>query len=449
MTVNGYDVSKSEFEYFFEKNNLENNISKKTVREYADLYLNFKLKVQAAIDEGLDKSESFISEYRMYRDMQAEEYLLDKDFLEKVARSSYEQSLAEIGETGLAHISVISAIPDEKNGRTLDDCYERLNTVYDKLNAGESFRRMAYEYSDDDLAQNGGEAGWVSWKQLPQEVSEVVFSLEEGEYSKPFISDGAVFLIMVDERRQLGTYEQNRFDIDNWMRETGVYDESKRKVANEYAARLGWTIRDEEAVAHLDSVLEDVEPEFGNLSREYHDGLLVFDISNHEIWERVANNPEELESYFNANRKKFKFDKPCFKGMVLFCRSEGDFNQIKSILDRTDMSVWVDSILAYNGRDIKVRVLRSPVESGVFRQGQNEYVDKVVFGIGDFKPMEGYPYVNVVGRVLKKPESIQDVSGDVAEDYQNYLEKEWLKRLKSKYKYKINKKALKTVGQNK
>ncbi|MBR3936844.1 MAG: peptidylprolyl isomerase [Bacteroidaceae bacterium] len=449
MTVNGYDVSKSEFEYFFEKNNLENNISKKTVREYADLYLNFKLKVQAAIDEGLDKSESFISEYRMYRDMQAEEYLLDKDFLEKVARSSYEQSLAEIGETGLAHISVISAIPDEKNGRTLDDCYERLNTVYDKLNAGESFRRMAYEYSDDDLAQNGGEAGWVSWKQLPQEVSEVVFSLEEGEYSKPFISDGAVFLIMVDERRQLGTYEQNRFDIDNWMRETGVYDESKRKVANEYAARLGWTIRDEEAVAHLDSVLEDVEPEFGNLSREYHDGLLVFDISNHEIWERVANNPEELESYFNANRKKFKFDKPCFKGMVLFCRSEGDFNQIKSILDRTDMSVWVDSILAYNGRDIKVRVLRSPVESGVFRQGQNEYVDKVVFGIGDFKPMAGYPYVNVVGRVLKKPESIQDVSGDVAEDYQNYLEKQWLKRLKSKYKYKINKKALKTVGQNK
>ncbi len=449
MTVNGYDVSKSEFEYFFEKNNLENDFSKKTVRQYADLYLNFKLKVQAAIDEGLDKSESFISEYRMYRDMQAEEYLLDREFLEKVARSSYEQSLVEIGETGLAHISVISAMPDEKTGKTLDDCYERLNTVYEKLNAGESFRRMAYEYSDDDLAQNGGEAGWVSWNQLPQEVSEVVFSLNEGEYSKPFISDGVAFIIMVDERRQLGTYEQNRFDIDNWMKETGVYEESRRKVANEYAERLGWTIRDEEAVAHLDSVLEEVEPEFGNLSREYHDGLLVFDISNREIWERVANHPEELESYFNAHRKKFKFDKPCFKGMVLFCRSEDDFNQIKSILDRTDMSEWVDSILAYNGRDIKVRVLRSSVESGVFRQGQNEYVDKIVFGIGDFKPMAGYPYVNVVGRVLKQPDTLQDVSGDVAEDYQNYLEKEWLKRLKSKYKYKINKKALKTVGQNK
>ena len=47
MTVNGYDVTKSEFEYFFEKNNIETNVTKKTVRQYADLYLNFKLKVQS------------------------------------------------------------------------------------------------------------------------------------------------------------------------------------------------------------------------------------------------------------------------------------------------------------------------------------------------------------------------------------------------------------------
>ena len=50
MTVNGYDVTQSEFEYFFEKNNIEAKVTKKAVRQYADLYLRFKLKVQAAID---------------------------------------------------------------------------------------------------------------------------------------------------------------------------------------------------------------------------------------------------------------------------------------------------------------------------------------------------------------------------------------------------------------
>ena len=195
-------------------------------------------------------------------------------------------------------------------------------------------------------------------------------------------------------------------------------------------------------------MLEEVEPEFGNIAREYYDGLLVFDISNREIWERVSNHPEELESYYESHKKQFKFDKPCFKGMVLFCQTEDDFNNMKQVLERTDMNDWIDSILAYNKDNIKVRVMRGSLESGMFRQGQNEYVDKIVFGKGDFKPMAGYPYVNVVGRVIKQPESISDVAGDVADVYQKYLENEWLKRLKSKYKYKINKKALKKVSLN-
>ena len=85
MNVNGYDVKKSEFEYFFRKNNTDSVITRKTVKQYADLYLNFKLKVQAAIDAGMDKSESFLSEYKMYRDMQAEDFLVDNEFIDNIA----------------------------------------------------------------------------------------------------------------------------------------------------------------------------------------------------------------------------------------------------------------------------------------------------------------------------------------------------------------------------
>ena len=45
MTVNGYDVPQSEFEYFFWKNNEDSVVSKKIIRQYADLYLYYKLKV--------------------------------------------------------------------------------------------------------------------------------------------------------------------------------------------------------------------------------------------------------------------------------------------------------------------------------------------------------------------------------------------------------------------
>lgn len=446
MTVNGYDVTQSEFEYFFEKNNIETNVTKKTVRQYADLYLNFKLKVQAALDEGLDKSESFLSEYKMCRDMQAEDYVIDYDFLEEIARNSYQESLAEIGEPGLMHVYVMSATPDPNGGRSLDDCYELMKSVYEKLQAGGSFQALASQYSTDNLAASGGEAGWLAANQMPDDIADIILSLEVGQFSEPFVSNRTVFIVMLEARRTLGTYEDNRDDIYDWMKETGVFDKAKQRRANEYATRLGWTERDDAAVARLDSTLEEVEPDFGNLSRDYHDGLLVFDISNREIWERVSNHPEEMEAYFEAHRKQFNFDKPAFRGMVLFCQKEEDFNELKEILEKQEMSEWVNSILAFNSTGIRVRVLRSSSETDLFRQGQNEYVDKVVFGKGEYKPMNGFPYVNVVGKVIKQPDSIADVAGEVSEEYQKYLEDEWMKRLKSKYKYKIDKKALKKVN---
>ena len=449
MTVNGNDVRKSEFEYFFRKNNTETNVTRKTVKQYADLYLNFKLKVQAAIDEGMDKSESFLNEYRMYREMQTEDYVLDKEFLDRTAHEIYEQSVAEVGEDGLAHLYVISSYPEEETREALRESYQLMVSVYEKLQSGESFQAMASEYSSDDLAARGGEAGWVSRSQLPDDVADIVFSLEMGQYSEPFISDGMAFIVMVTERRQLGTFEENFNDIFQWILKSDVLQEAKRRRANEYATRLGWSVRDDEAVVYLDSVLEEIEPDFGNISREYHDGLLMFEISNREIWERVSNHPEEIEEYFNSHREQFKFVEPCFKGMVLFCRDEDTYNQIKARLDGVDMSEWVDTILAFNKGDIRVRVMRGSSETGLFRQGQNAYVDKIVFGKGEYEPMINYPYVNVMGRILNQPDTIDDVVGEVTEAYQKYLEDEWVKKLRSKYKYKINKKALKKVSLDK
>ena len=66
MTINGTPVSRSEFEYSYNKNNSEGVIDKKTVNEYVDLFVNYKLKVQAAIDARLDTLDSFKEEFCLY-----------------------------------------------------------------------------------------------------------------------------------------------------------------------------------------------------------------------------------------------------------------------------------------------------------------------------------------------------------------------------------------------
>src|SRR5574344_449256 len=63
MKVNGVPVTRSEFEYSFNKNNSEGVIDKKSLDEYVDLFVNYKLKVAAALDANLDTMNSFKSEF--------------------------------------------------------------------------------------------------------------------------------------------------------------------------------------------------------------------------------------------------------------------------------------------------------------------------------------------------------------------------------------------------
>ena len=70
MTVNGQPVLRSEFEYSYNKNNSEGVIDKKSVKEYVDLFVNYKLKVIAALDAKYDTLTSYNKEFRQYRDQQ-------------------------------------------------------------------------------------------------------------------------------------------------------------------------------------------------------------------------------------------------------------------------------------------------------------------------------------------------------------------------------------------
>ena len=111
MTVAGVDVPRSEFEYSYNKNNTDGVIDKKTVEEYVDLFVNYKLKVQAALDAKYDTLTSFKTEFAQYRDQQVlPTFVTDADLMEE-AHKVYDQTKENIGPDGLvsaAHILILT-----------------------------------------------------------------------------------------------------------------------------------------------------------------------------------------------------------------------------------------------------------------------------------------------------------------------------------------------------
>ena len=287
MTINGNPVLKSEFEYIYNKNNTDNAIDKKTLEEYVDLFINFKLKVEEAKAQGIDTTKAFIDEFSGYRTQLAKAYLIDEE-------------------------------------------------------------------------------------------------------SAAFVNG--------------------------------------------------------ESSAYKDSQLEKKHNDFYFLMQEYHDGILLFEISNKEVWERASKDVEGLKQFFEKNKDAYKWDKPHYKGRVILCKDKKTFKAAKAIAKKIDP----DSLDKYLLERLNDNTQYVKIQHGLFAQGDNKVVDKQIFKVkNNVELSEEYPYAFLVGRNLDyTPENYLDVRGLAIANYQDYLEKEWIRALREKYQVTVDEKVLKTVKKN-
>ncbi len=124
MTINDKAVTKAEFEAVFNKNNTKESANSKSVREYADLYALFKMKVIEAESLGLDTLQSFKNELSGYRKQLAAPYLTDKNTNENLITEAYERLKTEVRASHILVRVDGAALPKD----TLE-CWTRINLI--------------------------------------------------------------------------------------------------------------------------------------------------------------------------------------------------------------------------------------------------------------------------------------------------------------------------------
>src|SRR3989344_3399085 len=114
MTIGNTKVTVSEFENVFHKNNTKDGASdSKSLNDYVDLFVNFKLKVKEAEELGLDTAKSFKEELGGYRKQLAQPYLTDKDVNEKLLKETYERMQEDVHASHILVKVTESALPKD------------------------------------------------------------------------------------------------------------------------------------------------------------------------------------------------------------------------------------------------------------------------------------------------------------------------------------------------
>lgn len=448
MRINGKDVCRSEFEYNFNKNNGENVVDKKTVDEYVDLFVNYKLKVEAAMDARYDTLSSFKNEFRTYRDQQIRPYFVSASVEEKELKRYYDGMKASIGPDGLvypAHIMVMvsqKATPEEQ-----EKARERIDSIYSALRQGADFAALAKQCSaDKGSAGRGGELGWFAKGQTLKEFEDVAFSLNKGEMSQPFLSPVGYHVVLLKDRKQLEPYEELKPQLQRLLEARGLKDRVASIVIDSLVKESAGELTKEDVIEQKTRELCAGDESLKYLIQEYHDGLLLYEISTREVWDKAAKDTVGLETYFKSHRSRYKWDEPRYRGVVYHCKDKGLVEDVRKLLKSVDEAQWIDTLRASFNQD-SVKQIR--VEKNLFKKGDNAFVDYLVFKEKkEPEASRSYPYTAVYGKKLKKPKDWTDVRGEVVSDYQAACEAEFVRRLRETYKVEIYKEALNTVNKH-
>jgi len=240
-----------------------------------------------------------------------------------------------------------------------------------------------------------------------------------------------------DTSLEIATLDNYKILLSDFIAKLKLNKEFERNKYNAFPKAIESFI-DDEILAYEKGKLEDKYPDYKYLVQEYHDGLLIFEISQKEIWNKASEDSVGIVNYYNSHKAQYYFPEK-LTGKALFAKDKKTLGMAKKmILDNPEIST--DSLKQTLGKDA-IKVLEREFEKGEFKAIDAQiWKDKKSNGKVD----EEYPYIYAWGKTTEKqPKDFNETKGQVIADYQTEIEKGWLTSLKEKFEPQVNLKALK------
>jgi len=218
-------------------------------------------------------------------------------------------------------------------------------------------------------------------------------------------------------------------------------------VTNDSSVFINKTIEtrvSDQLISYENSVLEKKYPEFRYLMNEFHDGMLLFEISGKKVWNKVSTDSIGLKSFYEEHKNNYLSKKGIDARIYTLKDKEGE-KALAAAFKKYNGKPEMDKLLLKKFNKKKDSLLI--ITEGRWFKGTDNEIDKVEWkeGIHPFTKA-GYPSILAISKVIEPvPLSYTEVQGEMMTLYQEYLEKEWTEQLKEKYSVKIDNSVLEEV----
>jgi peptidyl-prolyl cis-trans isomerase SurA len=185
-------------------------------------------------------------------------------------------------------------------------------------------------------------------------------------------------------------------------------------------------------------------PEYKALLQEYRDGILLFDLTDKNVWSKAVKDTLGLKSYYEANKTKYMWDSRV-EATIFKCADEKIAAELRKKLGNKKKPLSDDELKKEINKDSQLAL---EIEKGKFLKGENEWVDKNGWtpGLGQNQVKEKQVIIVRIDKVINpEPKTLQEAKGAITADYQSQLEKDWIASLRAKYPVTVNREILKSI----
>ena len=253
------------------------------------------------------------------------------------------------------------------------------------------------------------------------------------------------FKSMVKPLFVLGNEASTQYDFAEFL----VQNQSRQAKDNnlESLVRKSYEyFKNEKIKAYEDVRLEQKYPEFRMLMQEYRDGIMLFEITDENVWSKALKDTLGLEEFHKQNLAKYMWSNRV--EAVVYKSKDAKIAKAtrKLVAKRAKKGTSIDAIRSEINESSKLNL---QTEIGVFSKGDNETVDGVnwVPGISvDKVNTDGSVTFVEITKVLEPtPKTLQEARGLITADYQTYLEQNWIKELRSKYPVEVKRDIFESI----
>lgn len=450
MRVGGRAVSLSEFKYCYDRDCHSAEIyGDITVKEYLSYFINYKLAEAEAYTLRLDTVSSLQADYADVRQKTVALALVTDSETEAEAQRVYSETKANVGQRGLLRLAhILLYVRQDASNAAFESARCRADSLYTAIKSGADFAQLAKQYSQDEAsASGGGVLPWIQPNQTWAEFEAAAYALNVGEVSRPVQSPIGFHIIKLIEKKQLEPYDSLRSTIINMLTARGIRAQIVSGKVDRVVKASNGTLDRAQALDKIKTDIEQNDPDVRLQLNVLRTEMLGFAAYQKYAESRKPYSEATLKAWFEHNKKRYYWDEPHFKGIVIHAKTQQDLLKAKTAVKDVPYSLWTDVIeKELNGGAAK----HVTCEKVLCAKGENQYVDNA-WSKGQVVENQGeeFPYTDVCGKALKKKAvSYEDVKPWVEDDYEEEQRQQWLNSLRSKYPVKVFDDVLKTVNQD-